>query len=68
MKDGITFDLTSLGELYFLKKGKIESENLIYTSITEEEEEEYVQVLQNGITKVVVSSFNGMTNLVKVAA
>ncbi len=67
MKDGITFDLTSLGELYFLKKGKIESENLIYTSITEEEEE-YVQVLQNGITKVVVSSFNGMTNLVKVAA
>ncbi|MGZ5509913.1 MAG: hypothetical protein ACXWFC_05480 [Nitrososphaeraceae archaeon] len=39
MKDGITFDLTSLGELYFLKKGKIESENLIYTSITEEEEE-----------------------------
>ena len=65
MKDGITFDLTSLGELYFLKKGKIESENLIYTSITEEE---YVQVLQNGITKVVVSSFNGMTNLVKVAA
>lgn len=67
MKDGITFDLTSLGELYFLKKCKIESENLIYTSITEEEEE-YVQVLRNGITKVVVSSFNGMTNLVKVAA
>ncbi len=69
MKDGITFDLTSLGELYFLKKCKIESENLIYTSITEEEEEEeYVQVLRNGITKVVVSSFNGMTNLVKAAA
>lgn len=67
MKDGITFDLTSLGELYFLKKCKIESENLIYTSITEEEEE-YVQVLRNGITKVVVSSFNGMTNLVKAAA
>lgn len=55
MKDGITFDLTSLGELYFLKKCNIESENVIYTSITEEEEEEYVQVLRNGITKVVVS-------------
>lgn len=55
MKDGITFDLTSLGELYFLNKCNIESENVIYTSITEEEEEEYVQVLRNGITKVVVS-------------
>lgn len=66
MKDGITFDLTSLGELYFLNKCNIESENVIYTSITEEEEE-YVQVLRNGITKVVVSSFNGMTNLVKAA-
>ncbi len=66
MKDRITFDLTSLGELYFLKRCKIEPENVIYTSITEEEEE-YVQVLRNGITKVVVSSFNGMTNLVKAA-
>jgi diaminopimelate decarboxylase len=66
IKDGITFDLTSLGELYFLKKCNIELENVIYTSITEEEEE-YVQVLQNGITKVVVSSFNGMTNLIKAA-
>jgi diaminopimelate decarboxylase len=66
MKDGITFDLTSLGELYFLKKCNIEPENAIYTSITEEEEE-YVQVLRNGITKIVVSSFNGMTNLIKAA-
>jgi diaminopimelate decarboxylase len=66
MKDGITFDLTSLGELYFLKRCNIESEHIIYTSITEEEEE-YVQVLLNGITKIVVSSFNGMTNLVKAA-
>ena len=66
MKDGITFDLTSLGELYFLKKCNIEPENAIYTSITEEEEE-YVQVLRNGITKVVVSSFNGMNNLVNAA-
>ena len=66
MKDGITFDLTSLGELYFLKKCNIEPNNAIYTSITEEEEE-YIQVLQNGITKIVVSSFNGMTNLVKAA-
>jgi diaminopimelate decarboxylase len=62
-KDRITFDLTSLGELYFFKRCNIEPENVIYTSITEEEE--YVQVLRNGITKVVISSFNGMTNLVK---
>jgi diaminopimelate decarboxylase len=52
MKDGITFDLASLGELYFLKRCNIESEHIIYTSITEEEEE-YVQVLRNGITKIV---------------
>ncbi len=35
--------ITSLGELYFLKKCNIESENIIYTSITEEEEE-YVRL------------------------
>jgi diaminopimelate decarboxylase len=67
MKDGIAFDLTSLGELYFIKQCKVDPENVIYTSVTEELEE-YVEVLQSGVRKIVVSSFNGMTNLAKAAS
>ena len=67
MKDGLTFDLTSLGELYFIKQCNADPENLIYTSVTEEIEE-YVEVLQSGVRKIVVSSFNGMTNLAKAAS
>lgn len=65
--DGITFDLTSIGELQFLKRCKAVPENIIYTSVTEEFEE-YLEVLQSGVRKVVVSSFNGMTNLAKAAS
>jgi diaminopimelate decarboxylase len=65
--DGITFDLTSIGELHFIKRCKAVPENIIYTSVTEEFEE-YLEVLQSGIRKVVVSSFNGMTNLAKAAS
>jgi diaminopimelate decarboxylase len=65
--DGITFDLTSIGELHFIKRCKAVPENMIYTSVTEEFEE-YLEVLQSGIRKVVVSSFNGMTNLAKAAS
>ena len=64
IKDGIAFDLTSIGELHFIKQCKGDLVNVIYTSVTEEAEE-YVEVLQSGVKKVVVSSFNGMTNLVK---
>jgi diaminopimelate decarboxylase len=39
MKDGVTFDLTSLGELYFIKRLNGSSDNIIYTSITEELDE-----------------------------
>ncbi|MDQ3807391.1 MAG: hypothetical protein M3298_04405 [Thermoproteota archaeon] len=67
MKDGIAFDLTSLGELYFLKQCKVDPENVIYTSVTEELEE-YIEVLQSGVRRIVVSSFNGMTNLSKAAS
>ena len=67
IKDGITFDLTSIGELRFVKKCKVNPENIIYTSVTEEPEE-YHEVLQSGIKKIVVSSFNGMTNLAKAAS
>jgi diaminopimelate decarboxylase len=64
MKDDIAFDLTSLGELYFIKQCKADPENVIYTSVTEEPEE-YIEVLQSGVRRIVVSSFNGMTNLSK---
>lgn len=64
--DGITFDLTSVGELHFIKRCKAIPYNAIYTSVTEEFEE-YLEVLRTGIRKVVVSSFNGMTNLAKAA-
>ena len=67
IKDGITFDLTSIGELHFLKHCKGDPENVIYTSVTEESEE-YLEVLQSGVKRVVVSSFNGMTNLAKAAS
>jgi diaminopimelate decarboxylase len=67
MKDDIAFDLTSLGELYFIKQCKVDPENIIYTSVTEELEE-YIEVLQSGVRRIVVSSFNGMTNLAKAAS
>ena len=67
IKDGISFDLTSIGELNFVKQCKGDLENIIYTSVTEEPEE-YIEVLQSGVRKVVVSSFNGMTSLAKAAS
>ena len=67
MKDGLSFDLTSLGELYFIKQCKADPENVIYTSVTEEQDE-YIEVLKSGVRRVVVSSFNGMTNLAKAAS
>lgn len=66
IKDGITFDITSLGELHFLRRCRAPPENIVYTSVTEEFQE-YYEVLQTGIRRVVVSSFNGMTNLAKAA-
>ena len=67
MKDGITFDLTSLGELYFIKQLKGNPENIIYTSVTEELEE-YIEVLKNGVKRIVVSSYYGFINLSKAAS
>jgi diaminopimelate decarboxylase len=61
-KDGLTFDLTSLGELHFILQCNADPENVIYTSVTEEPEE-YVEVLRSGVRKVVVSSHQGMMNL-----
>jgi diaminopimelate decarboxylase len=67
INDGITFDLTSIGELRFLKECKGDPENIIYTSVTEELQE-YSEVLQAGARRIVVSSFNGITNLAKAAS
>src|ERR687896_609528 len=67
INDGITFDLTSIGELHFLKECKGDPENIIYTSVTEELQE-YSEVLQTGVRRIVVSSFNGVTNLAKAAS
>src|SRR5918996_1255367 len=67
INDGITFDLTSIGELRFLKECKGDPENIIYTSVTEELQE-YSEVLQTGVRRIVVSSFNGVTNLAKAAS
>ncbi|MGD9674952.1 MAG: hypothetical protein AB7U98_15910 [Candidatus Nitrosocosmicus sp.] len=66
MKDNITFDLTSLGELFFIRELKINPENIIYTSVTEELEE-YKQVLSYGVKRVVVSSYFGLINLSQAA-
>jgi len=62
MKDGLAFDLTSLGELHFILQCNADPENVIYTSVTEEAEE-YVEVLRSGVRRVVVSSHQGMMNL-----
>lgn len=67
MKDKITFDLTSLGELFFIRKLKVNPENIIYTSVTEELEE-YKQVLAYGIKRIVVSSYFGLINLSQAAS
>ena len=67
MKDGLTFDLTSLGEAYFVKKCGADPENVIYTSVTEEADE-YLEVLQWGVRRIVVSSFAGMMNLADAAS
>ncbi|MDQ4073070.1 MAG: hypothetical protein M3162_02060 [Thermoproteota archaeon] len=66
MHDEITFDLTSLGELYFIKQLNVYPENIIYTSVTEEIEE-YVEVLRDGFKRIVVSSYLGFLNLSKAA-
>ncbi len=66
MKDNILFDATSTGELYFYNKCKGNPDNIVYTSVTEELEE-YEHALKNDIKKIVVSSFNGLINLLEAA-
>lgn len=67
VSEGIMFDLTAANELYFLLKCGGSPENVIYTSITETVEE-YESVIKGGVRKIVVSSYNGLLNLVDAVA
>ncbi|MDA4135947.1 MAG: hypothetical protein OK449_02955 [Thaumarchaeota archaeon] len=67
VSEGIMFDLTASNELYFLRKCGGSPENVIYTSITETASE-YETVLKGGVRKIVVSSFNGLLNLIDAAS
>ena len=62
-KESILFDLTSLGELYFFKQCSGNIDNVLYTSVTEEENE-YYSALQSGISKFVIGSYHGLINLI----
>lgn len=67
VSEGIMFDLTASNELYFLMKCGGSAENVIYTSITETAAE-YETILKGGVRKIVVSSYNGLLNLIDAAA
>jgi diaminopimelate decarboxylase len=64
--EGILFDLTAPSELVFLLKCGGSPDGVIYTSITETETE-YEEVLKMGVRRIVVASYNGLTNLVDAA-
>ncbi len=64
VSEGIMFDLTAANELYFLMKCGGSPENVIYTSITETADE-YETVIKGGVRKIVVSSYNGLVNLIE---
>jgi diaminopimelate decarboxylase len=67
VSEGIMFDLTASNELYFLMKCGGSAENVIYTSITETAPE-YESVIKGGVRKIVVSSYNGLLNLIHATA
>ncbi len=64
--EGILFDLTSPGELYFLLKCGGTPQSVVYTSIIETMAE-YENILKLGVKKVVVASYNGLLNLIEAA-
>ncbi len=66
VSEGIMFDLTATNELYFLLKCGGSPENVIYTSITETAAE-FESLLSRGVRKIVVSSYNGLLNLIEAA-
>jgi diaminopimelate decarboxylase len=67
VSEGIMFDLTAANELHFLLRCGGTSENVIYTSITETSAE-FEEIIRNGVRKIVVSSGNGLINLIEAVA
>jgi diaminopimelate decarboxylase len=67
VSEGIMFDLTAANELYFLLKCGGSPENVIYTSITETLAE-FESLISRGVRKIVVSSYNGLLNLIEATA
>lgn len=66
ISEAILFDVTSLGEMSFFLRCGGSPENVIYTSVTEEEQE-FEEVLASGITHIATSSYNGLLNLIDAA-
>ena len=66
VSEGIMFDLTAANELLFLLRCGGSPENVIYTSITETSAE-FESVIRAGVRKIVVSSSNGLLNLIEAA-
>ncbi len=66
VSEGIMFDLTAAGELYFLLKCGGSPDNALYTSITESMAE-YENILKLGVRRVVVASYYGLLNLIEAA-
>jgi diaminopimelate decarboxylase len=66
VKEKILFDLTSTEELFFLLKCSGDPASVIYTSISESLEE-YSEILEKRVRRIVVSSFNGLRNLISAA-
>tara|TARA_B100000315_G_scaffold258950_1_gene312912 strand:- start:3146 stop:4543 length:1398 start_codon:yes stop_codon:yes gene_type:complete len=65
ISEGILFDLSTLGELFFYRHSGGRSENVIYTSVTEEATE-FEEVLNSGVSRIVLGSYNGFVNLVSI--
>jgi diaminopimelate decarboxylase len=62
--EGIMFDLTAPTELEFILRSGGSPSSVVYTSITETVSE-YEEVLRQGVTRVVVASSGGLSNLVE---
>ena len=63
ISEGVHFDITSLGELYFYLKSGGDPGNVLYTSVTEELDE-FMEVLDRGVLKLAISSYDGLLNLI----
>lgn len=67
ISENALFDVTSTGELFFYLKCGGATENVIYTSVTETKEE-FCEVLEKGVRRIVIGSFNGLLNLIDAAS